>query len=174
MSSQHDELDMTDTLIGSVDQITADSLIGRTITARIARITRMAGAPKKGDQPVNVYLDGEPLPWRPCLTMRRLLAALWGPDASKWIGQSVRLFRDESVRFGDAAGGVRMSHASIERRMIVSLAATKGKKATYTVEPLPRDEQRKPESAPVQRPTLAAVLDAAGLTIADLTFAGKP
>ena len=173
------DLDMTDTLIGSVDQITADSLIGRTITARIARITRMAGAPKKGDQPVNIYLDGEPLPWRPCLTMRRLLAALWGPDASKWIGQSLRIYRDDAVRFGDAAvGGVRISHASIERRMVLSLAATKGKKATYTVDPLPRDEQRKPEPAAVQRPTLAAVLEAAGLTIADLdawaTAQGKP
>lgn len=172
-------IDITDTIAGAVDQITADSLIGRTITARIARITRMSGAPKKGDQPVNVYLDGEPLPWRPCLTMRRLLVALWGPDASRWIGQSLRLYRDDAVRFGDAAvGGVRVSHASIERRMIVSLAATKGKKATYTVEPLPREEQRKPEPAVVQRPTLAAVLEAAGLTLADLdawaASQGKP
>lgn len=172
-------IDITDTMTGAVDQITADSLIGRTITARIVRITRMAGAPKKGDQPLNVYLDGEPLPWRPCLTMRRLLAALWGPDASKWIGQTIRLYRDDSVRFGDAAvGGVRVSHASIDRRLVLSLAATKGKKATYTVEPLPREEQRKPDPATVQRPTLAAVLEAAGLTLADLdawaTAQGKP
>ena len=168
--SNPESLDLTDTLAGTVDQITADSLIGRTITARIVKITRMQGAPKKGDQPVNVYLDGEDLPWRPCLSMRRLLSALWTSDASRWIGQTVRLYRDDSVAFGGMnVGGVRVSHATIPRRMSLSLAATKGKKSVFTVEPLPKEEPRQPDR-PQQpaRPTLAEVLTSAGLAMADL------
>jgi hypothetical protein len=48
------------------------------------------------------------------------------------------LYNDQSVRFGGmTVGGIRISHLShIDREISISLTATKGKKAQYTIHKL--------------------------------------
>ena len=120
-------------LVGKSDQLdNADLLAGPrdfTITAVIKR---------PGDQPLEITLAEYDRPWRPGLTMRRLLAHIWGKEGDVFVGRRVRLYRDPDVSFGkDKTGGTRLSHAShIERRVTVSLPTSKGKFGAFTVEPL--------------------------------------
>ena len=119
--------DMTMTIIAKSDQINAADLIGnpRTVTVREVRI-------KAGDdQPVTIMIEGDKKASRPCMGVRRLFVRVWGPDASKYIGQSLTLFRDPSVTWaGKEEGGIRVSHmtginSKIVEFMRISRTATK-------------------------------------------------
>ena len=119
--------DMTATIVAKSDQINAADLIGnpRTVTIREVRI-------KAGDdQPVTIMIEGDKKAFRPCMGVRRLFVRVWGPDASKYIGQSLTLFRDPSVTWaGKEEGGIRVSHmtginSKIVEFMRISRTATK-------------------------------------------------
>jgi len=119
------------------DQINADDLIAGPITVKITGINLQKVTGEKGQQPLSIQLEGHK-PYRPCKSMMRVLAAEWGPNAAVWIGRSLTLKRDPSVRFGgDAVGGIRISHMShISKRATIALTVTRGQRAPYTVEPL--------------------------------------
>lgn len=121
-------------LVGKSDQLDNVDLMSGPRDFTIASVT-----PGPADQPLNIGLVENERPWRPGLTMRRLLAAMWGTDASAYVGRRVRLYRDASVTFGkDKTGGTRISHAShIDKRMTLTLPVSKGKFGAFTVEPLP-------------------------------------
>lgn len=116
------------------DQYNADDFIQGPREFTVAGVR--AGT---AEQKYDVLLDGESRCWRPPLTVLRLLMAAWGDDASNWVGKRVRLYRDDSIRFGkDLTGGIRVSHLSgIEKPLTVALTATRGKRAAHTVQPLP-------------------------------------
>ncbi len=125
-------IDVSSTILAKSDQLNADDLIGgRELTVQIANVSKVTG-----DQPIVIAITGGHQPWKPCKTMRRVLAAAWGTDAAQWIGRWVTLYRDDSVKWsGEAVGGIRiraMSH--IPKRVTLSLAATKGKKVTHTID----------------------------------------
>jgi len=90
------------------------------------------------DQPLAISLAEYERPWKPGVTMRRLLAAMWGAESDSWIDHRVRLYRDEKVTFGpQATGGTRISHAShIDKTVKVTLPTSKGKFGEFTVQPL--------------------------------------
>ena len=71
--------------------------------------------------------------------MIRVLIAAWGPQASEYKGRRLMLYRDPSITFGkDAVGGIRISAMSdIKSRLTLALTVTRGRRAPYTVEPLP-------------------------------------
>jgi hypothetical protein len=71
--------------------------------------------------------------------MRRVLVACWGPDASQYVGRRVTLFCDPDVMFGkDRVGGTRIRALShIDKPKRVPLLVSRGKSATYVVDPLP-------------------------------------
>ena len=126
--------DMSSTIVAKSDQINAADLVGitRTITIREVKI-------KPGDdQPVSVLIEGDQKAFRPCKGVRRLMVRVWGPDASKYVGQSMTLFQDPTVTWaGKPEGGIRVSHMSglkdaIVEPMRTSRAATK----PYKIEPL--------------------------------------
>ncbi len=149
-------MDITETLAPNSDQLDAIELAGSPRTFRITDVT--AG---KDDQPVNVHLEGFPRVWRPGKSMRRVLAAAWGTDASVYVGRSVTLYCDETVQFGGAAvGGTRISHMShIDGPKRVPLLVKRGKSEMFTVQPLP-DTPRSESSAQGAtnaEPTLEAV-----------------
>lgn len=127
-------MDISDMLIGSSDQLdNVDLLSG----PQDFTITAVAGG--SSEQPLNITLAEYPRPWRPGLTMRRLLAAAWNTtDASQFVGRRVRLYRDPDVSFGkDKTGGTRISHMShLEKPVTVSLPVSRGKFGAFTVEPL--------------------------------------
>lgn len=127
-------MDISSMLIGKSDQLDNVDLISGPRDFTITDVKR-----RDGEQPLDISLAEYDRVWRPGLTMRRLLAAIWGRDASVYVGRRVRLFRDPEITFGkDKTGGTRVSHAShLERTVTVSLPASKGKFKAHTVEPLP-------------------------------------
>ena len=150
-------------LVGKSDQLdNVDLLAG----PRDFTITAVSKRP--GDQPLEITLAEYDRPWRPGLTMRRLLAHIWGPEADAYIGRRVRLYRDPDVSFGkDKTGGTRLSHAShLDKRLTVSLPTSKGKFGAFTVEPLV-------ESAPAKVTNPNAELLAEIGALADKTEGGR-
>ena len=126
-------MDISHTLEPTSEQLDAVELLGGPRIFTIERVSK-----GNAEQPVNVHLRDFPRPWRPGKSMRRVLVACWGPDASQYAGRRVELFCDPDVRFGgQAVGGTRISRLShIDGPKGVSLLVARGKSATYTVEPL--------------------------------------
>lgn len=135
-------MDISDTLAPNSDQLDAIDLLGGPQTFTITNVTK-----GNAEQPVQIALAEFPRVWRPGKSMRRVLAACWGTDASTWVGRRVTLYCDESVRFGnDVVGGTRISHLShIDKPKSIPLLVSRGKSATFKVLPLP--------DAPTQAPT---------------------
>jgi len=134
---------LRDTIAPKSDQINADDLLAGPMTVRIENVKRGTE-----DQPVEIAIAGH-RPYRPCKSMRRVLIAAWGDQGKDWIGKSMTLYCDPSVKFGGVAvGGIRISHLSdIEQDMQLMLTTTRSKRAMYTVQRLtvevadyPKDE----------------------------------
>lgn len=129
-----DVTDLRSTIVPKSDQLNADQLVGGPMTITVSRVSAASG-----DQPVTINYEGDGgRPFKPCLTMRKVLVLAWGHDGTKWPGKSIRVYNDPAVRFGkDEVGGVRISHLShIPADINVRLAATKGKKALYEIKKL--------------------------------------
>lgn len=118
------------------DQWNADDFVGGPRTFTVAGV-KTGTAEQKYDIEL---VEGEGRAWRPPLTMLRVLIAAWGDEAAEWAGRRVTLYRDETVRFGsDAVGGIRISHLSHlpgGKRLAIKVTTTRGRRASYTVEPL--------------------------------------
>ena len=103
------------------------------------RVFAIAGV-KNGaaEQKYDIDLEGESRVWRPPLTMLRVLLTAWGDDSDAWVGRRVQLFHDPNVRFGkEAVGGIRIAALShLDGPLNLKLTATRGKRVTYTVQPL--------------------------------------
>ena len=127
-------MDISEMLVGKSDQIDNVDLLSGPRDFTITGVSK--GNP---DQPLNITVAEFDRAWRPGLTMRRLLAHIWGEDASLYVGRRVRLYRDPEVTFGkDKPGGTRVSHAShMDKSVTVSLPTSKGKFGAFTVDPLP-------------------------------------
>jgi hypothetical protein len=132
----NEHVDMASFIAPKSDQINADDLIGgpRTIT-----ITRVTGNEGNAEQPVNIYFaDDHGKPFRPCKSMRRVMVKIWGPDASKYAGKSMTMYRDPKVKWGGMeVGGIRISHMTgLEKPETMALTETRSARKPYTVQPL--------------------------------------
>ena len=136
-------MDISDTLAPTSDQLDAVDLLGGPRTFTIAKVS--AG---NDEQPVQVHLAEFPRVWRPGKSMRRVLAAAWGPHAQEWTGRRVTLYCDPTVKFGgEAVGGTRISHMSDlkdNKPVKVPLLVTRGRSAMFTVQPLKEAPKPKP------------------------------
>jgi hypothetical protein len=147
-------IDISDTLQAKSDQLNADDIVGGPITVTISDVNKV-----QTDQPLSIKYTGyQGQPFKPCKTVRRILAAVWGSDASKWIGQSMTLYNDPTVLWaGKPVGGIRVSHVTgIDQPMVLKLSETRGKKADYKVEPLtnvPSGQASNPPPAGNNTPT---------------------
>lgn len=144
-------IDMTSTIEPKSDQLNSDSLLSGPMTIKIVKVS---ANPDSSEQPISIfYAEDMSRPFKPCKTIRRLLVALWGKDATRYVGRSLTLYRDPTVKFGGMeVGGIRCSHMShIEKQVSVALTATRGSKKITTVKPLvveiPRQDT-KPTDAP--------------------------
>lgn len=65
-------------------------------------------------QPVFVFYQGcNNRPYKPSKGMIRLMAGAWGEESDAWIGKSLKLFGDATVRFGKGeVGGLRIRSMS--------------------------------------------------------------
>lgn len=111
------------------------------------------------EQPVEVHLVEFPgRPYKPSKSMRRVLIAAWGPNASAYTGRRMQLVGDPNVKFGGVAvGGIKISALShIDKPLKLKLTVSKGKRSDHTVDPLPADA---PTAAPVDEATVARVAE---------------
>lgn len=128
--------DISHTLIAKSDQLNAVDIIG---TEKLLTITSV-DVKQSGEQPVVIHYEGEnKRPWKPALTARRILAALWGSDSSKWIGHTVAVHCDPTVVYaGEEVGGIRPHAATgIDSERVIKLKERRGPKPkTFTIQPL--------------------------------------
>lgn len=126
--------DLSHTIKPKSDQLNADDLLAGPITVTVQAVY-MYDSP---DQPVAVEIGSGLQPYKPCKSMRRLLIAVWGKHDTDWIGKSMTLYCDPSVKWaGQEVGGIRISHVTgIDKPFSVALTATRGKRKPYTVQPL--------------------------------------
>ena len=127
-------MDISESLAANSAQQNADEYLAGPKTVTVSEV-------KKGtaEQPVDVHLVEFPgKPFKPAKSVRRVLAAAWGTDASQWAGRRLTIYCDPEVRYaGKAVGGLRVSHVShIDKPVTVALTVTRGKREPFTVKPL--------------------------------------
>lgn len=143
--------DMTQVIVPRSDQLNSDDLIAGPRTIKITGVEIRPGT----EQPVSIRFEGDNgKPWKTCKSMNRVLVAVWGPDAKNYVGRSVTIYRDASVKWGGMeVGGIRISHMShIEEPQTFALTMTKGSRKPFTVRPLAIEEATpaKPKITPEQ------------------------
>ena len=127
-------MDISQTTAPKSDQQNFDDYLSGPKTVTVSEVK--AG---NAEQPVEIHLVEFPgRPFKPSKTVRRILVAAWGAEASAYAGRRMTLYGDPTVRFGGAVvGGIRVSHLShIDKRLSLNLTTTRGKRAPYVVEPL--------------------------------------
>jgi len=126
--------DISHTIVAKSDQLNSDDLIGGSITIEITK-----ASVANDDQPVVLSYKGDNgKPYKPCKSMRRIIAHAWGTDSKAYSGRSMTLYRDADVQFGGmAVGGIRISHMSdIQSALVIPLSVKRGSKRMFTVKPL--------------------------------------
>jgi hypothetical protein len=136
------------------DQLNGEDLLGgRTITIKVTKVTLTLTAEQKCT--VN-YQGDNGKPYKPCKTMAKVMAEIWGYASKEYVGKSMTLYRDPKIKFGaDETGGIRISHMSdIKERKIVTLMSSKGKFKVWTILPLVVSAEAKPVDKPTDDPKL--------------------
>jgi len=127
-------MDITKSTEPKSDQQNFDDYVAGPKTVTVSEV-------KKGsaEQPVEVHLVEFPgRPFKPSKSMRRVLVACWGPEASEYKGRRMTLFGDPTVKFGgQTVGGIRIAALSdIAEAKSLNLTVTRGKRAPFVVQPL--------------------------------------
>ena len=136
-------MDMSAVIVPKSDQQNADDFLAGPRTIKITRV-EIKSTP---EQPVSIYFEGDNgKPYKCCKSMARVMVAAWGPDANKYIGRSMTLYRDPSVKWGGMeVGGIRISHMShIDGQLTLALTATKGSRKPFTVRQLANEPAPEP------------------------------
>lgn len=131
----NDITDLRGTIVPKSDQLNSEQLIGSDMVITVTEV-RMSDS---AEQPLIIhYHNDNGRPFKPSKTVRKVLILAWGHDGSQWVGRSMKLYNDPTVKFGgETVGGIRVSHMThIAKTIQVSLTATKGKKKLWEVQPL--------------------------------------
>lgn len=134
-------LDLSGTIKAKSDQLNADDLVAGPIMIQVEGV-RLTNDPQ---QPVHIYYYGcENKPFKPCLTVRRILIALWGVDGNQWSDKWMNLYIDKSVSFGKQKniGGIRVDAVShISSAATISLSVRRGIKQQFVIQPINLNNQ---------------------------------
>lgn len=128
-------MDLAATTAPRSDQQNFDDYVAGPKTLTISEVR--AGT---AEQPVEIHVVEYPgRPYKPSKSMRRVLVQAWGSDGATYAGRRITLYGDPDVTFGrDRVGGIKISHLShIAAPVQVALTVTRGKRAPFTVQPLP-------------------------------------
>lgn len=139
-------MDITETLAPKSDQLNAEDLLTGPRTVTVEKVTKGSI-----EQPVDIHLVEFPgRPFKPSKTVRRIIVAAWGAEASAYTGRRLTLYRDPEIKFGpEKVGGIRVSHLShIDKPLTISLTETRGKRKPHRIEPLVE------ETPPAKPPTI--------------------
>jgi|TARA_R110000851_G_scaffold94821_1_gene205934 hypothetical protein len=131
-----DILDLSGTIKAKSDQLNADDLVAGPMMVQVEGVV----LGKDPQQPVSIYYYGcENKPFKPCLTVRRMLIALWGMDGNQWANRWMNLYIDASVSFGKQKniGGIRVDAVShISSAATISLTVRRGMKQHFVIQPI--------------------------------------
>src|SRR5690606_22480721 len=149
-------MDLSDTIAPKSDQLNAEDLLAAPVTVTVEEVRKGTA-----EQPVVIHLAEFPgRPFKPSKSVRRLLVAAWGKDASVYTGRRMTLYRDPTVKWaGEAVGGIRVSHLShIDKPLSVALTVTRGQRKVHVVEPL-REKPRAAQqlAVPVDGPSASDI-----------------
>lgn len=128
-------MDIGDTIEPKSDQQNYEDYITGPKTVTITE-AKVIGDPK---QPVHLHLREFPgRPYKPNLTMRKMLVKAWGPDSTAYAGRRLTLYGESSVVYGGKeVGGIRISHLSdISEPVTGRFTVTRGRREDFTVQPL--------------------------------------
>jgi len=128
-------MDIGDTIQPKSDQQNYEDYISGPKTVTVGEV-KIIGDPK---QPVHLHLVEFPgRPYKPNLTMRKMLVKAWGADSKRYVGRRMTLYGDSTVVYGGKeVGGIRISHLSdITEPVIEKFTITRGIRKEFTVLPL--------------------------------------
>jgi len=154
----NDVTNLRDTILAKSDQLNSDDILGGGITITVTAVKRGDSA----EQPVIIHYQGDNgRPYKPCKTMRRVLIAGWGENGAAWVGRSMTLYNEPSVKFGGVAvGGIRISHMTdIGNGLRLAPNASKGKKQEVIIQPLKAQAPSKPAISDDQWPQVLAAVE---------------
>lgn len=120
---------LNDAALPKSDQLNAEQLLGQKMVIVVEGVRRGSAEQKV----IIDYIGDAGRPFKPCKTMIKALIILWGSNGHDWIGRSMELFCDPTVKYGGVAvGGIRISAVShIESDTQILLTETRGKKKTH-------------------------------------------
>ena len=127
-------MDLSRTIIPKSDQLNFEDVQSTPITAAIKSVREGSN-----DQPVCIDLIGyDGRPYKPSKSMRRVLIDAWTSNGHSWVGRSLTLKGDPSVKFGGVAvGGIKIHAMSdIEGDFSLMLSVSRGKRAEHRVKKL--------------------------------------
>lgn len=147
--------DMTSTIKAKSDQLNAGDILAGPVTVRVTGVDV-----RGGDQPVSIHTEGDLQPYKPCLSMRRVLAKLWGGETDLWIGKHMVLFNDPTVIWaGKPEGGIRISQMEgLNKKEEVTVRASKRAVTKYLIDPLVI-QQAQPETPPPTFETIKELMN---------------
>lgn len=162
-------MDVSETILAKSDQVNAIDLVEPVIVT----VVDVKAGP--ADQPVHIITDkyGPERPFKPSKTVRRDLAKAWGVEAKAWVGRSMELYNEPTVKWaGKPVGGIRVSALSdIPKPIQTAHTITRGQYTEVTIRVL--EKPAVDESAVVDvladitnaesLPALKAVWDVAGV-----------
>jgi len=131
--------DVTDLIQAKSDQLNADDLAG---VPRVIEITDVSKG--NAESPIIISYKGDNgRPFKPCKTVRRILAAAYGNMTGEWLGKQLKLYCDNSVVYaGQEVGGIRIAAMSdIKKRLVLKLSKTRGKKVEHIIDILERQQK---------------------------------
>lgn len=130
-------MDIADTITPNSEQLNAEDLLVGPRTYTVTGVEKGTS-----EQPVFIHLaEVTGRTYRPGKSMRRVLAACWGTEASNYVGRRMTLFNDPTVMWaGKPVGGIRIRALShIPEPVEINLTVTRGKRVPFTVQPIHTD-----------------------------------
>lgn len=127
-------MDIRETITPRSDQLNFDDLLAGSFTGTVETVSKGTA-----EQPVNVNLKEFPgRAYKPSKSMRRVLVAGWGAESNEWVGRTLELVGNPEITFGrDKVGGIEIAAMShLEKPLVLSLTATRGRRKSFTVQPL--------------------------------------
>ena len=127
-------MDLTESIAPKSDQQNYDDYLAGPRTVTVSAVTQGTS-----EQPVNVELTEYPgRPYKPSKSMRRVLVSAWGADSAAYVGRRITLFGNPEVVYGGKpVGGIEIAALSdIPKPLTLALTATRGKRKSFTVQPL--------------------------------------
>lgn len=137
-----DNNDMSDTIEVKSDQLNYSDFLGKeSMIIKITKVEKNSGAQK-----ATIHYENENgKPYKPSKGMRVAIILCWGKFKENWVGKSLELFGEPTVRWqGAEQGGIQIRSAShIEKDITFLLTISNKKRVPFTVKKLEVDKETK-------------------------------